>query len=136
MELCEQLREEYLKELGALINEYKENSKRIAKEGSDDEAAFETIKANICDIFYKVFNVSYNKSCRSSEVSHVKLKGLSEMYLDFFDKIPAPWKEKMVKDRAHNMMEEYYKEQIKLEMADRIRCLFIKYYERFYKEIK
>ncbi len=136
MELCEQLKEEYLRELGALMDEYNESSKRKIAEDSEDEAVFEAIKANICDIFHKVFIVSYNKACRDTGAADVKLAKLSEVYLDFFFKIPAPWKEKMVKDIEHGMMEECYKEQIKLEMADSIKGLFIKYYDRFYKEIK
>ena len=40
----------------------------------------------------------------------------------------------MAKDKEFNMMEEYYKEQIKLEAAEKIKNLFIEYYDKFYKE--
>lgn len=133
MNLCEQLKEEYLKEISALISSHKEESKKLSEEGSSDEAILETIKVNICEIFYTVFNVSYKKSCRNGEDSG--LKKLGDAYFDFFDKIPVPWKEKMVKDKEHNMMEEYYKEEIKLEMADEIKELFIKHYNRLGKEV-
>ena len=132
MNLCEQLKEEYLIELSALKNKYKEKAGRLAEEGSGDESMLETIKVNICDIFSTVFNVSYKKSCRNGEAS--ELGKLAEVYFDFFDKIPTPWKEKMVKDKEHNMMEEYYKEQIKLETADKVKNLFIKHYGRLNKE--
>lgn len=132
MNLCQQLKEEYLKELSELKNEYKEEACRLAEECSGDESILETIKVNICDIFYTVFNVSYKKSCRNGE--GLELGRLAEAYFDFFDKIPTPWKEKMAKDKEHNMMEEYYKEQIKLETADKIKNLFIKHYDRLYKE--
>lgn len=134
MSLCEQLKNEYLNEISSLMNQYKKNSDMLREEDSSDEAILEAIKVNVCDIFYKVFNVSYNKSCRNIEPADVELNKLSETYLDFFDKIPTPWKEKMAKDKEHNMMEEYYKEKIKLETADRIKSLFIEYYNKFCKE--
>lgn len=134
MTLCEQIKEEYLKELAALIDDCKEESVRLVEDGSNDEAILETIRANIGDIFYKLFNVSYNKSYGNSEMENMKLKKLAETYFDYFDKIPALWREKMIKDKEHNMMEEYYKEQIKLETADQIKNLFIKHFDKFYKE--
>lgn len=63
------------------------------------------------------------------------LKALSKIYFEFFDKIPVPWKEKMIKDKEHKMMEEYYKEELKLETAQEIKNIFINYYDKFYKEI-
>jgi hypothetical protein len=136
MTLCAELKEQYLKEVEALISSWKGNSARLAAEGSNDEAILETIKANIGDIFYKMFNVSYNKSCGKSESEDTELGKLSETYLAFFDKIPAPWREKMAKDKEHHMVEEYYKEKIKLETAEQIKNLFIKYYDGYCKEAK
>lgn len=130
MIICEQLKEEYLKEVTVLINQWKENSIRLANEGANDEAILENIKVNVGDIFYKMFTISYNKCCKNVEPSEVELKKLYTSFLAFFDKIPAPWKEKLVKDKEYNMMEEYYKEQLKLETADKIKKLFIEYYER------
>lgn len=135
MTLCEQLKEEYLKELQVLVNNYKKASIKLAEEGSSDEAILETIKANIGDIFLKLFNVSYKKSYKYEEPDKVELKRLSETYFDFFNKIPAPWKEKMVKDKKHNMMEEYYIEQIKLKTAEEIKKLFVEHFNRLYKEV-
>ena len=135
MKLCEQLKVEYLKKVTTLINEWKENSLRLRQEGSNDEAILETIKVNIGDIFYKMFNISYNNLCKDTEDDNIKLKKLSKMYLAYFEKIPAPWREKMAKDKEHNMMEEYYIEEIKLETADKIKNLFIEYYNKFYQEV-
>ena len=45
------------------------------------------------------------------------------------------WKEKMAKDKEYNLMDEYYKEQIKLETADQLKNLFIQYYDRFCREV-
>lgn len=135
MELCEKFKEEYLKEVSELINEWKKNSERLRQEGSNDEGILETIKANVGDIFQKIFNVSYNNSCKNAEEQCVKLNRLSKMYLAYFDKIPASWKEKMAKDREHNMMEEYYIEEIKLLAAEKIKNLFREYYDKFYQEV-
>lgn len=134
MVLCEQLKVEFLKEVEALINSWKEKSITLASEGSNDEAILETIKANVGDIFYKLFNVSYKNSCKNVEADYVELRKLSKSYFDFFDKIPAPWKEKMAKDKEHNLMVDYYKEQIKLETAAQIKNLFIKHYDKFFRE--
>ncbi len=134
MTLCEQLKEAYLNEITKLINQWKENSARLREEGSNDESILESIKVNVGDIFYKMFNISYNNSCRNVESEEAELSKLSKAYLAFFHKIPAPWKEKMAKDKEFNMMEEYYKEQIKLETAEKIKNLFIEYYDKFYKE--
>lgn len=134
MELCEKLKEEYLKDVITFINGCKEKSARLRQEGSDDEAILETIKVNVGEIFYKMFNLSYNNSCKNTEEQSEKLKKLSKMYLGFFDKIPASWKEKKVKDIEYNMMKEYYIEEIKLQTADKIKNLFIEYYDKFYQE--
>ena len=136
MTLCAQLKEEFLNEIELLISGWKETSIRLASEGSKDEGILETIKANVGEIFFTLFNVSYKNACKNGDTDDIELSKLSKAYFDFFDKIPKPWKEKMVKDKEHNMMEEYYKEQIKLETAEQIKNLFIKYYDRFYKEVK
>lgn len=130
MRLCEQLKDQYLKEITALIDRWKENSSRLKKEESVDEAILESIKVNVGEIFYKMFNVSYNNSCKNVLTEEEELKKLYDAYLAFFDKIPAPWKAKAEKDKEYNMMEEFYKEQIKLETADKLKEIFVKYYEK------
>jgi hypothetical protein len=134
MTLFQQLKEEYLRELQALVNNYKKASERLAEEDSSDEAILETIKANVGEIFFKLFNVSYKKSCKYEKSQKVELENLAETYFDFFNKIPAPWQEKMLKDKEHNMMKEYYIEQIKLETAEEIKKLFVKHFDRLYME--
>lgn len=130
MTLCEQLKGDYLKELTSLIDGWKENSTRLRKEESMDEAILESIKVNVGDIFFKMFNVSYNNSCKNINSEEEELKKLKAAYLAFFDKIPAPWKEKAEKDKEHNMMEELYKEQIKLETAELVKDLFLEHYKK------
>lgn len=135
MGTCDILKEEYLKEIEAMINEYRHNSAELRKEGSDDGAILENIKLNVCDIFFKMFNISYNKSCKNSDDEKTKLNNLSDTYLAFFEKIPAPWKEKMLKDKEFNMMKEYYIEEIKLDTADKMKKLFMEYYDRYCEEV-
>lgn len=130
MKKTEQLKRVYLEELEALLNVYRQNSIELANNSSEDEAILEKIKMNICDIFFKMFNVSYNKSCKNVESEEIELNKLKEAYLDFFEKIPLSWKEKMEKDKSFNMMEEFYKEEIKLEVADKLKRMFLEHYER------
>lgn len=134
MTLFEQLKKEYLNDLQVLVNDYKKASAALAERGSNDEAILETIKANVGDIFIKLFDVSYKKSCKYEESDKVELKKLEETYFDFFNKIPDPWKEKMLKDKEHNMMNEYYIEQIKLETVEEVKKLFVKHFDRLYRE--
>lgn len=130
MIICEQLKEEYLKQVTSLISKWKENSFSLKNDGANDEAILENIKVNVGDIFYKMFNISYNNSYKKIEAPEVELKKLYNTYLEFFEKIPAPWKEKLIKDKEYNLMEDYYKEELKLETADKIKNLFIEDYER------
>jgi len=130
MRLCEQLKGDYLMELTSLIDGWKGNSDRLKKEEAGDESILEAIKVNVGDIFYKMFNVSYNNSCKNIQTEEEELKKLETAYLAFFDKIPAPWKEKAEKDKEHNMLEEFYKEQIKLETAEKVKNLFIEHYKK------
>lgn len=135
MLLCEQLKVEYLAELQELINDLKEKSLNLAEEGSEDEAILEKIKVNVVDIFYKLFNVSYRKVYSSGEGSEQELfRKLSQEYFNFFNKIPEPWKEKMIKDKEFNMMEEYFKEEIKIKTSEQIKDIFIKHLDKYSQE--
>ena len=134
MGICEKLKQEYLNELTELITECKKNSRKLRQEDSNDEAILENIKGNVYDIFYKMFNISYNNTCKNPEKQRENIIKLSKTYLAYFDKIPSAWKEKMTKDKEHNMMEEYYIEVIKLETVDEIKKLFTEYYDKFYLE--
>lgn len=127
------LREEYLNELRKLNDEFKEKASILQEEGANDEAILEKIKANVCDIFYTIFNVSYKKTVIASNNESECYKNLYTMYNNYFDSISAPWKEKLIKDKENNMFEELYKEQIKLETAASLRELFKKCYSKYYK---
>jgi hypothetical protein len=127
---CEKLKEEYLNEMNALMDGWKKSSESLRAEERFDEAVLEDIKVNIADIFYKMFTLSFNNSCKGTDSQVNELGKLKDMYLAFFNKIPASWKVKLQKDKEYNMMEEYYKEEIKLETADKVKSLFLEYYEK------
>lgn len=130
MTVCEKLKEEYLKEVTMLMDGWKNSSIALKAEERCDEAILEDIRINIGDIFYKMFILSFNNSFKGADSEMEKLEKLKKMYLAFFDKIPAQWRVKLLKDKEYNMMEDYYKEQIKLETADKLKNLFLEHYER------
>ena len=134
MTMSEELKEEYSKNITELMNTLKENAKRLNLEGSEDEAILENIKVNVVDIFYKMFHVSYNKTCKNIEQHAIELDKLKVAYFEFFHKIPAAWVENMAKAKEHNLMEEYYKEEIKLETVGAVKELFIEHFNRYNKE--
>lgn len=129
-----QLKEDYLLALAALIDNWKNNAIELRANNSTDEAILEQIKVNVGDIFYKIFNVSYKntyKNTKNDQCTEIQYEKLYTSYLTFFNKIPAPWKEKALKDKEHNIMDEYYKEELKLATVDKIKNLFIDYYEKY-----
>lgn len=134
MSVCIKLKEEYLAEIKQLEEKCKTEATRLKGEEARDEAILENIKLNIVDIFTKMFNISFSKACKGGDEKE-QLSNLKKEYMNFFEKIPAPWRVKMVKDQEHNMMEEYYKEKLKLEMVDTMKGLFMDYYEKYYGEI-
>lgn len=130
MERCEILKEAYVNEIQSLINNYKDKSVELRKQGAGDEAILENIKVNVIDIFSKMFQISYDKVCNGKDEDHIKLDNLYEIYLAYFDKISKSWIEKREKDKEHGMMKEYYIEQIKLDTADMVKNLFLDHYNK------
>lgn len=128
------LKEEYLKDIKQIEERCKAEAARLNAEEARDEAILENIKLNIIDIFTKMFNISFSKACRGGD-EREQLKNLNVEYMHFFERIPAPWRVKMSKDLEHNMMEEYYKEEIKLNMVDTMKDLFKEYYNKYYGAI-
>lgn len=135
MNICEELKEEHIKMLKDLAKAWKGKAISLREDNSIDEAVFEQIKVNVVEIFEKLFNISYNRACKNSDSDidncRANLKKLYCEYMNFFDKIPSPWREKASKDKEHKLMEDYYKEQIKLNTADQIKTKFLESYERF-----
>lgn len=130
MERCEILKEEYIKQVQELINNWKDKAIKLRKQGAEDDAILENIKVNVIDIFSKMFDISYNKVCNGKDEDDIKLDNLYKTYLEYFNKIPKSWIEKREKDKEHGMMKEYYIEQIKLETADMVKNLFLDHYNK------
>ncbi|HHY83038.1 MAG TPA: hypothetical protein GX505_10235 [Clostridiales bacterium] len=121
---CEQIITKFMNELTAMIDAWKLNSARLSEEGSEDEAILEKIKMNVGDIFGKMLIKVWNDLCKAG-AGEFELDRLTQNYFELLDRITAPWAEKMEKNKAHNMMEKYYIEQIKLETAQQIRDMFL-----------
>lgn len=128
MSILINLKEDYLREIKKMEDQHKKNARTLSEEDANDEAILENIKLNIIDIFVKMFNISFDKASKFNGEDKVKLEKLYEGYLSFFDKIPANWYINMEKAKKFNKMEEYYKEEIKIEMAENMKKIFIEYY--------
>lgn len=137
MERHEILKQRFINELTERMDKEKEQIKFLMSEERRDEANLERIKMNVLDIFYKMFNVSYNyvysnlknenlRNCTEGENDSYKKLYLAYMY--FFDKIPAPWHEKAKKDKEHNNTSGYIIEELKINTAEDIKKLFLDYY--------
>ena len=140
MEKHEILKEEYVNILNEKIKEKMGKAELLKNQDSMDEANFEKIKANVLDIFLKMFNISYdniykklnNKNVISAINSETdKYANLYHAYMNFFSKIPAPWIEKSIKDKEHNMVKEYLIEEMKLNTVKEIKDVFDGCYNRF-----
>ena len=128
------IQEKFLKELGELKENYKRNSEVLRKDNKKDEAVFENIRFNVCDIFTTLFNVSHKKSFRPNQSQEDYLEKLNSAYTGFFESIPASWKENMKKAKENEVFDEYHKEEIKLETLKIIMDIFNRYYSEYKKE--
>lgn len=91
-----------------------------------DEANLEKIKLNVYDIFTTLFNVSYKSASNHKEFSvEESYEKLKETYLEYFNKIPAPWREKYLKAKEMDLVLECVREEIKIETAEEIKEIFI-----------
>lgn len=88
-------------------------------DGREDEATFETIRANIYDVFRTVFSVAV-KTCGED----------GEKVQNFFtariQQIPSNWVAAQEMAKAHQEDEKVYLEQIKLDAVADIRENFVK----------
>lgn len=128
----EQLKREFLSELNSRIEKCKELESKLLQEDRNDEAVFEKIKGNVYDIFFKMFEVSYNGVYlgKNSDVKQ-SYQDLKARYDSFFTKIPAPWKVKREKDKNHGLTDGMIVEDVKINTAEEIKELFENYYKKF-----
>lgn len=116
----EQFQQSYTQHLLNEAQVLKTQQTAFKMESREDESKFAQIEGNVVDIFSKMFLISTQKA-KSSE--DWKL-GLSEAYLAFFLKIPAPWAERLTQCELHQLNEEAHIERIKLERAAALRKAF------------
>lgn len=127
MNYTEMVKENYLKELEQRKEESKAKINELINADTIDEADLEKIKFNVYDIFTTLFNVSYKKASSCNNLSQEEfMEKLKETYLEYFKKIPAPWREKYQKTKEMGLIIENIKEEIKLQTAEKIIEIFNK----------
>lgn len=141
MERHEQLQKEYLQVLEGYIQQLKVNEANFRMNGDKEALVREKVKANVVDIFQKMFTVSYNNVyvkrqipdfVKYEEAYGEKEQRLYAAYMDYFEKIPRSWREKAEKDKKFGRIAEYETEQIKLQLADEVQSLFIEHFHRIF----
>lgn len=116
----EQFQKDYTQHLINEAQVLKAQQIAFKMESREDESKFAQIEGNVVDIFSKMFVISTQKAKASDDW---KLS-LSEAYLAFFQKIPAPWAERLTQCELHQLDEEAHIERIKLEKAAALRQVF------------
>ena len=141
VEKNEMLKKEYLEKLDQYMKELRDKANKCRTAGSMDEFVLEQIKINVVDIFSKMFKVSYEnvysnprieKLKKYIDATPVKHQQLYGAYMHFFEEIPAPWKAKALKDQEFGKDEEYFKETIKLNIAEEIKEIFNENFNKVY----
>ncbi|MCK4259169.1 MAG: hypothetical protein KAX49_09330 [Halanaerobiales bacterium] len=141
MKKNEQLKLEYLETLDKVIKDLNQKALKAKEGGSMDEFILGKIKCNVVDIFQKMFNTSYQNVYVALKIPHLKEhiaqyenkhEQLYAAYMSFFEKISAPWKEKALKDKEFGKLEDYHKEQEKLNMAEEVKKIFKEHYQRIF----
>lgn len=143
MEKHEELYQEYTQRLGQYIAALKEAETEHKEKGDQAAVIRQKVKGNVAEIFQKMFQISYNNTyvkrqipdfVKYEETYPERHERLQAAYLDFFNKIPAPWREKAEKDQRFGRQAEFATEQLKLAIAEELKALFIGCYTRIYGE--
>lgn len=139
MEQHEQLQKDYMQALEGYIQQLKSNEADWRQKGDKEGLVQEKVKANVVDIFQKMFTVSFNNVyvkrqipdfVKYEEAYSEKEQRLYAAYMGYFEKISAPWREKAEKDQKFGRIAEYETEQLKLQLADEVKALFIEHFNR------
>lgn len=123
------IQSEFSTELRDLKSLYEAKEKSLKEENKKDEAIFEKIKYNVCDIFSTLFDVSHKKSYRPNQSEDDYMQKLYSTYTEFFENIPRSWKDNLKKAQSSGDFEEAHKEEIKLQTLDKIISLFNNHYD-------
>lgn len=118
----------YLNYVTILMAEYTSNAEALKKDDRKDEANLYKVRANICDIFYKMVRASEKKleAMRITEEVE-KTIAFNEDYLNWFVKIPESWLANMDLARKHDDVIAVQMEEIKLETANLLKSKFIEF---------
>ena len=92
-----------------------------------DDANFIKIELNIIEIFEQMLSASEKKvQALTSKNTQLDVnETFIKTYLDFFEKIPANWKQSLKESQLHNDEETTYKETLKLDQAELLKAAFI-----------
>lgn len=141
MQKHEQLFQEFNNTLDNMMQKINKEAVDAKQVGDQRGLVHGQIKKNVVDIFQKMYKVSYNNVFVNPQIPDLvkiieehdcKEKQFYAVYLSFFNKIPAPWKEKSEKDQKFGKIEEFEKEQSKLQVAEKIKALFVTNYKKVY----
>ncbi len=129
----------FLAKLDRLKSNLSDKEQELRSTDRQDEAVFELIRQNIVDIFSKMFVVSYKNVFEEIKIDRFRQiieahsepsQQLYHMYHHFIKEIPKPWHKSLDAARAHDETENAIKEEIKLQMVDQIRTLFVDEFNR------
>ncbi|QAA32561.1 hypothetical protein [Clostridium manihotivorum] len=123
--------EDFTKELKENQQAIKKTIEKLDTSEAKDEAIHEKVRLNIYEIFETVFNASVKKvyGLQFSD-DEALYERLSEIYLNFFTRIPASWRINYEKAKANEDVYNLFLEELKIDTAERIRDTFTKFYTR------
>ena len=111
--------ESYLNEQEMACRRY---SGVLAKEGRIDEGNFETIRANIYEIFRTIFSVA-ERTCGNDEFAE------RDFFLQKAEQIPANWMASYKKAEQNGDAKKMHIEGIKLDTVQKIKDMFMQIWE-------
>lgn len=114
----------YLNYVNELITEYDRSAAALKANDREDEAILYKVRANICDIFYKMVNASEKKvaALKISDEAEQSIK-FYEDYLNWFVKIN--WDVNLEQALKHNDPIKAKTEEVKIETANLLKKKFL-----------
>ena len=94
----------------------------LAKEGRIDEGNFETIRANIYEIFRTIFSVAV-RTCGNNDFAQ------RDFFLQKAEQIPTSWMVSYKKAEQNGDAKKMHIESIKLDTAQKIKDMFMQIWE-------
>jgi hypothetical protein len=111
--------------------EYNDSVKTLKADAREDEANLFKVRANICDVFYKMIaatdkKVTAMKICDKEEYNRI----FDKEYLSWFDSIPENWRINLALAKKHDNLIVVKTEEVKLDTAMILRDKFLELAER------